>query len=279
MSIFFKASILKKKINPDDTLGIVPTMGSLHSGHASLIRKAVFENSLVIVSIFINPTQFENKEDLNNYPRSIDSDVELIKNISENILIYVPRSKDIYENSVAALSYDFGLVGRIMEAKYRTGHFNGVATIVEKLLLLFNPNKAYFGEKDFQQLHIVKLLVKQKKINTRIVGCPILRGKNGIALSSRNKLLNKKQIEAASFIHDQLTFARSLWERKSAKEIIKKIKSSFLEKNYFKLDYFDIRYENNFLNAKKKSKRKARAFVAVKIGEIRLIDNLQLDEL
>ena len=166
-----------------------------------------------------------------------------------------------------------------MEAKNRNGHFNGVATIVEKLLVLFKPDKAYFGEKDFQQLQIIKLLVKQKTIKTKIIGCPILRRNNGLAMSSRNKLLNNEDVNRGSYIFEQLQLAKSLWKKKSANEIIKKIKASFLEKNYFKLYYFDIRYEGSLLNAKKKSDKKARAFIATQLGEIRLIDNLLLDEL
>ena len=274
MSIFYKATILKEKINHTSSIGLVPTMGSLHAGHASLIYKAAKENNLVIVSIFINPTQFDDPGDLKKYPRSLDNDIKTIKSISEKILIYVPKPNDLYENSVVSLSYDFGLISEIMEAKHRRGHFNGVATVVEKLLLLFKPNTAYFGEKDFQQLQIVKLLVKQKKIKTKIIGCPILRRKNGLAMSSRNKLLTNEEINLASFIFEQLILAKSLWSNKSANEIIKKIEASFFKKNHFKLDYFDIRYENTLHNANKKSHKKVRGFIAAKFCEIRLIDNL-----
>lgn len=274
MSIFYKASVLKKKIDPTSSIGLVPTMGSLHAGHASLIHEAAKENNVVIVSIFINPTQFDDPDDLKKYPRSLDNDIKTIKNISEKILIYVPKTIDLYENSVVSLSYDFGIISEIMEAKHRRGHFNGVATVVEKLLVLFSPDRAYFGEKDFQQLQIVRLLVKQKKIKTKIIGCPILRRKNGLAMSSRNKLLTNEEINLASFIFEQLIFAKSLWKNKSASEIIKKIEASFFKKNHFKLDYFDIRYENSLLNAKKKSHKKVRGFIAAKFCEIRLIDNL-----
>ena len=166
MSIFQQATILKKKINPTGSIGLVPTMGSLHAGHASLIHEAAKENNVVIVSIFINPTQFDDPDDLKKYPRNLDSDIKTIKSISEKILIYVPKPIDIYKNSIVSSSYDFGVISEIMEAKHRRGHFNGVATVVEKLLVLFSPDRAYFGEKDFQQLQIVKLLVKQKKIKT-----------------------------------------------------------------------------------------------------------------
>ena len=279
MSIFYKASILKKNICSSVTVGLVPTMGCLHEGHASLIQKALSDNDIAIVSIFINPTQFENPDDLKKYPRNVERDIKIIKSISKNILVYIPKSYDIYKSSISASSYDFGIIGEIMEAKHRIGHFNGVATVVEKLFTLFKPDKAYFGEKDFQQLQIVKLLVKQKNIKTKIIGCPILRRNNGLAMSSRNKLLNNEEVNKASFIFKQLQLAKSLWKKKSANEIIKKIEASFLEKNYFKLCYFDIRHESSLLNAKKKSEKKARAFIATKLGEIRLIDNLLLDEL
>ena len=279
MSIFYKANVLKKNVSSSMTVGLVPTMGCLHEGHASLIQKAAKENNIAIVSIFINPTQFENLDDLKRYPRNIERDIKIVKSISENILVYIPKPNDIYKTSISALSYDFGIIGEIMEAKHRNGHFNGVATIVEKLFTLFKPDKAYFGEKDFQQLQIIKLLVKQKNIKTKIIGCPILRRNNGLAMSSRNQLLNNKEVIRASFIYEQLQLAKSLWKKKSAYEIIKKIKASFLKKNYFKLYYFDIRYEASLLNAKKKSDKKTRAFIATKLGEIRLIDNLLLDEL
>jgi pantoate--beta-alanine ligase len=149
-------------------IGLVPTMGSLHPGHISLIKKAISENILVIVSIFINPTQFENSLDLKNYPKKLDSDIKMLKRFSKSIIIYAPQVNDLYSRSVVANKYFFGSIEKTMEGTFRKGHFQGVATIVEKLLLIFKPTNAYFGEKDFQQLMIIRNLVIQKKLKLKL---------------------------------------------------------------------------------------------------------------
>jgi len=278
MIIFNQYSILNTLINKNQTIGLVPTMGSLHKGHMSLIERALSENEQVIVTIFVNPTQFEDPDDLRKYPENMDNDVKMIGNISPKVLIYAPESNDLYDSSIVSSSYEFGNIENIMEGKIRAGHFQGVATVVEKLLTVFLPTNAYFGEKDFQQLQIIKSLVRQKKFFTAIIGCPIYRDNNRLALSSRNSLLSKDERKKASFIFEQLKIAKSLWGDESAKTIIKRIENSFLINHHFKLDYFNIRFERNLLNAEKKSEKKVRAFIAAKFGKIRLIDNLALDE-
>ena len=278
MNVFNEALHLNSIINKKLSIGLVPTMGSLHKGHLSLIKKALVENDQVIVTIFVNPTQFDSSEDVENYPRNLHQDISMINSISSKILIYTPQSSDIFDSLVKSSSYNFGKLEKIMEGKHRPGHFQGVATVVEKLLSLFKPTKAYFGEKDFQQLLIIKSLVSQKKILTSIIGCSILRDTCGLALSSRNQLLTNDEFKNASFMFQQLTLAKSLWNENSISDIIKTIEKSFIKNKYFKLHYFDIRFNNNLQKVEYKSEKKARAFIAAKIGKVRLIDNLLLNE-
>ena len=279
MNIFRQHTNLNAFIDKNSTTGIVPTMGALHRGHASLIERALTENDQVIVTIFVNPTQFESSNDLKKYPKNLESDLKVIKNISKKIIIYAPESNDLYSEAIKSSSYKFDDIESVMEGKFRLGHFQGVATIVEKLLTIFLPTNAYFGEKDFQQLQIIRSLVDQKNLSSNIIGCSTLRDKNGLALSSRNSLLNDKEIKSASFIFEQLKIAKSLWGMESSKSIKQKIQNSFLNNHNFKLDYFDIRFEDNLLNAEKNYGKKVRAFIAVKFGKIRLIDNLALYEI
>ena len=278
MNIFRQHTNLNAFIDKNSTIGIVPTMGALHGGHASLIERALTENDQVIVTIFVNPTQFENYNDLKKYPKNLESDLKVIKEISKKIIIYTPESNDLYSKAVKSLSYNFDNIESVMEGYVRPGHFQGVATIVEKLLTIFLPTNAYFGEKDFQQLQVIKSLVNQKSLLSNIIGCSTLRDKNGLALSSRNKFLTDDEIKSASFIFEQLKIAKSLWRTEDPNSIKQKIRNSFTNNHNFKLDYFDIRFEDNLLNAEKNSGKKVRAFIAVKFGEIRLIDNLALYE-
>jgi len=186
------------------SIGLIPTMGALHLGHASLIKKALIENEIVIVSIFVNPTQFDNKDDLINYPKNIDNDIEKIKNLDSQIIIYNPTINDIYNNKLNVKNFDFGFIGSELEGHFRKNHFNSVATIVEKLFNLFKPNRAYFGEKDYQQILIIKSLKIKSNLNVEIISCPIIRDIDGLALSSRNSLLTKKERKIAPIIHKSL---------------------------------------------------------------------------
>ena len=278
MNIFSKYSLLNTFLNKNKTVGLVPTMGSLHKGHLSLIERALNENEQVIVTIFINPTQFQHPDEINKYPKNLELDFQIIKTLSPKIIIYAPESKDLYKSSIASSLFNFGNIEKVMEGKIRPGHFQGVATIVEKLLNIFLPTRAYFGEKDFQQLQIIKSLVFQKDISTKIIGCPIVRESNGLALSSRNSMLSEDGRKKAFFIFQQLNRLKSLWGEEKSGKIIKQIEKSFFTNPHFKLDYIDIRFESSLLNAEKKSGKKTRAFIAAKLEKIRLIDNLALDE-
>tara|TARA_B100001059_G_scaffold114928_1_gene115235 strand:- start:1811 stop:2650 length:840 start_codon:yes stop_codon:yes gene_type:complete len=257
-------------------IGLVPTMGSIHAGHISLIKKAISENILVIVSIFINPTQFENTLDLKNYPKNLDSDIKILKQFSKAIIIYVPEVNDLYSKSVVANKYFFGSIEKTMEGIDRKDHFQGVATIVEKLLLIFKPTNAYFGEKDFQQLLIIRNLVIQKKIKTKIIGCEIFRGKNGLALSSRNKLLDEHELKVAPILYQTLIEAKKLKNKLTPDEIIKYVEKKLSFFPSLSLEYFIIADEKSLTPIDNFNiNKKIRTFIAVKFGKIRLIDNLQ----
>ena len=261
-------------VNEVDSVGLVPTMGSLHKGHLSLIRRALCENEKVIVSIYVNPLQFNNSDELKNYPRDIKNDLQKLEALS-GILAYVPNDNDIYEKNEKKKKYNFGQFTKIMEGKMRPGHFNGVATVVEKLLTMFNPTNAYFGEKDFQQLILIKALVKEQKLKVNIIGCKTVREDDGLAISSRNKLLNKTERESASNIIRLLKKARQLYKSSTLKETkINIVKDAQMIKN-LNLEYFEI-LETSKLSGFLEQEGEIRAFIACKVGNIRLIDNITI---
>lgn len=265
-------------MSADESLGLVPTMGALHKGHASLVSKAITENDLVVVTIFVNPTQFDNQDDLKKYPNTLDADVSLLKSISKNIIVFAPTASEVYDNEVKSATYDFDGLDRVMEGEYRDGHFEGVATIVETLFRLIEPNKAYFGEKDFQQLQIIRKVVQSKNISLQIVGCPIVREEHGLAMSSRNERLPKKVRQEASFIYNTLQEAKKKFGTKSATLVSKWVYKQFEKHPLFKLEYFAIANSDNLNAIKRKQPNvKYRAFIAVYANDIRLIDNIALN--
>ncbi len=267
------ASLLEKK-----QLGLVPTMGALHKGHASLIKKAVSENDFVVVTIFVNPTQFDNKEDLQKYPKTLEEDLKLIHEISQGILVFAPSVEEVYKNKVQSKSYDFGGLENVMEGAFRDGHFDGVGTIVSTLLKMIRPNKAYFGEKDFQQLQIIRKLVEIEKLDVTIVGCPIVREPNGLAMSSRNERLSKTLRQEASLIYESLVTAKEKFGTKSAKDIEDWVIKQFEDHPDFRLEYIIITDVDRLLPiTKKQHDKKYRAFIAVYANEVRLIDNIALN--
>jgi len=260
------------------SIGLIPTMGALHLGHASLIKKALIENEIVIVSIFVNPTQFENKDDLINYPKNIDNDIEKIKNLDTQIIIYNPNINDIYNNKLNVKNFDFGFIGSELEGHFRKNHFNSVATIVEKLFNLFKPNRAYFGEKDYQQILIIKSLKIKSNLDVEIISCPIIRDNDGLALSSRNSLLTKKERKIAPIIHKSLLDVKNkIKSNQKIESIIFKIQNEFKSISPLKLEYLEIREALSLKKVNKiNSQKKYRAFIAARIGKIRLIDNIEL---
>lgn len=262
----------------DRTIGLVPTMGALHSGHISLVKKALSENDFVVVSIFVNPTQFDKKDDLEKYPRTFQKDVSLLKEVSENIVVFAPSVDEIYEGNVTSKSYEFDGLDKVMEGEFRNGHFDGVGTIVELFLRTVAPDRAYFGEKDFQQLQIIRKMAEIKDLPYTIIGCPIKREPHGLAMSSRNERLSKETREQADFIYSTLLAAKAKFGTKSAKEITDWVTSEFEQHPLFRLEYFEIADENTLTPALKiQDNQKYRAFIAVYADGVRLIDNLRLN--
>ena len=257
-----------------DSVGLVPTMGSLHEGHLSLIRKALSENEKVIVSIYVNPLQFNNVNDLKKYPRDIKNDLQRLETLSD-IIVYIPNDNDIYEKDIKKKKYNFGHFTKIMEGKMRPGHFNGVATVVEKLLRMFNPSNAYFGEKDFQQLILIKALVREQKLKVNIIGCKTIREDDGLAMSSRNKLLNNTERKSASHIIRLLKKARQLYKSSTLEETKRNILKDALMIENFNLEYFEI-LDTSQLSGFLEQEKEIRAFIACKVGNIRLIDNVTI---
>ncbi len=267
-----------EKRKKDHTIGLVPTMGALHSGHISLVTKALSENNLVVVSIFVNPTQFDKKDDLEKYPRTFEKDIELLKHVSDNIVVFAPTVDEIYEGKLESESYEFDGLDKVMEGEFRTGHFDGVGTIVELLLRTVAPDKAYFGEKDFQQLQIIRKMAEIKNLPYTIIGCPIEREPHGLAMSSRNERLSKNTREQADFIYNTLETAKAKFGTKSATYITDWVESEFKKHPLFDLEYFEIADENTLTPALKiQDNQKYRAFIAVYADGVRLIDNLRLN--
>ena len=258
-------------------LGFVPTMGALHDGHLSLLRQSIENNAISVISIFVNPTQFNNIEDLEKYPRTLEIDVAKVKTISDSIIIYAPTVEDIYEGQTISEQFDFDGLEKQMEGEFRPGHYDGVGTVVKRLFEIVQPTNAYFGEKDFQQLQIVKKLVQKLKLNVNIVECPIYREKNGLAMSSRNERLTENEKKEAALIYEILKSARSKFKSSSAVVISNWVEKTLQKYKFIQLEYFQIADESSLLPCLRKSKnKKYRAFIAVIINKVRLIDTISL---
>jgi pantoate--beta-alanine ligase len=261
------------------SIGFVPTMGALHNGHLSLVNNGLSENDFVVVSIFVNPTQFDNSEDLVKYPRTLEKDVTLLKTVSDHkIVVYAPTVEDIYGNNVKSQSFTFDGLEYEMEGAFRDGHFDGVGTIVKRLFEIVQPDRAYFGEKDFQQLQIIRKLVELHHLPLKVIGCPIHRASDGLAMSSRNERLTKEHREVAPFIYKTLNTAKTMFGTKSAQKVTEWVNKQFNNQPLLKVEYFIIADINTLKPLKRKSTKKTyRAFIAVYAGDIRLIDNIALN--
>ena len=269
---------LKENTDSTNTLGFVPTMGALHQGHLSLVELSLANNDLTVVSIFVNPTQFNNPEDLEKYPRNLESDVATIQTISEDVIIYAPSVNDIYEGNATSKSFYFDGLENQMEGKFRPGHFDGVGTIVKRLFEIVKPTNAYFGEKDFQQLQIIKKLVEKENFQITIVGCPIFREENGLAMSSRNERLSPNERNSAAIIFKTLQEVKQKYPSQSLSEIALWVNQVFENQPDFKLDYFEIANEATLQTTENKNQdQKCRAFIAVFVNNIRLIDTISLN--
>ena len=281
MKIFNKKLDLQQFLAPfyleKKAVGLVPTMGALHEGHLSLIQKALSENDIVVVSIFVNPTQFNNAEDLEKYPRNLSGDIKTIERLSQEVVIFAPEISEMYESTPKAISFDFGGLDKVMEGKFREGHFQGVATIVEKLFELVKPTRAYFGEKDYQQILIIKSMLEQRKLPITLVPCPIGREESGLAMSSRNERLSPEGRKQAAFIYSVLQEAQKLFTTASVAEVEAFVKEQFSQKEGFDLEYFTITKADTLEEVKeKKSSESYRAFITVYVEGVRLIDNIAL---
>ncbi|RVT79791.1 pantoate--beta-alanine ligase [Flavobacterium sufflavum] len=281
MPIFYGKAALIDFLNsiktPNSTIGFVPTMGALHQGHLSLMQQSLAENNNTVVSIFVNPTQFNNPEDLKKYPRTLEADTQKIAHLDANIIVYAPTVDDIYEGKTVSQDFDFDGLENQMEGKFRPGHFNGVGTIVKRLFEIVSPTNAYFGEKDFQQLQIVKKMVRKTHLDVNIIGCNIYREANGLAMSSRNERLSASEREKAAIIYQTLLEAKEKFETQNCDEVKKWVTEVFDSNSIFDLEYFEIADEETLLPCINQSKDKNyRAFIAVFVNNIRLIDTISL---
>lgn len=263
--------------NLNQSLGFVPTMGALHNGHISLIEASQKNCQITICSIFVNPTQFNDKKDLERYPRTPEKDIQLLEKANCNAL-FLPDAEEIYPKPEEKVNFDFGNLDKLLEGKYRTGHFNGVAQVVKRLFELVTPDKAFFGSKDFQQVLIVKALVNKLNLNVNIISCPILREPDGLAMSSRNTLLNEKERKIAGLIPKIMQAAKEIILTNDIAEAKQFVISEVSKEPLMNLDYFEICNPETLENIPKlKSNEKVVAVIAIFVGKIRLIDNLIID--
>jgi len=274
-SIFDLVSTLKDK---NKIIGFVPTMGAIHSGHLSLIEQAYEKCDVVVCSIFLNPTQFNNSQDYKNYPVSFEKDVELLEN-SNCTILFAPSVDEMYSKNKKSHSFDLNELDKHYEGEKRPGHFDGVCTIVSKLFDCVPADYAFFGEKDFQQLAIIKHLSKQLNVKTKIIGCPTIREDDGLAMSSRNKLLDKEQRQKASCLYQIMLKAKDMYKNKPIKEIIMLIEQFIAKEPTMRLDYVAISDAETLTPLiKKMSNKQAVLLLAVYFDNVRLIDNLILNE-
>ena len=261
------------------SLGFVPTMGALHNGHLSLIKQAIDENDHVVVSIYINPTQFDDKQDLYKYPYNLEEDIKILKTFkNDKLSLFTPSNFEIYGKNISKENFNFEGLDQYMEGKFRPGHFAGVATVVKKFLKVVRPNKAYFGEKDYQQLLIVNKLVELLKFPISIIGCPISRDENGLALSSRNSRMSMNDRLHASIIYKKLLLAKEQFFTTEIANIKATVQEFFLNDPKMELEYFEIVESDNLESISEINKNtKYRALIAVHISNVRLIDNIALN--
>lgn len=268
-------SFLKAKRDSGMSVGLVPTMGALHEGHLSLIRHARKDNDIVVASVFVNPVQFNNPVDLEKYPRTPEKDVAMLESVGCDA-VFMPSVEEMYPTKVED-HYDFGAIEHVMEGACRPGHFNGVAIVVRKLFEIVQPDRAYFGEKDFQQLAIISKLVKDYNINLEVVPCDIVREKDGLAMSSRNMRLNADERAIAPLIYKVLRETVADYETMSPAEMKALALKKYADIKQFDVEYVEIADETTLQTVTDwKDSEHARIFVALQLGPVRLIDNLRI---
>lgn len=266
-------SILSALKSKGKTIGFVPTMGALHKGHKALVDKASSENDLVVVSIFVNPTQFNNKEDLALYPRTLDADLALLQTI-ENGIVFVPNVQDIYPEKTSFKPFDLGILDKVMEGKHRPGHFDGVVHVVHNLFEIVEPTKAYFGQKDFQQLAVIRKMNAHYEFPIEIIACETLREVSGLAMSSRNMRLSEQEKKDALIIWNTLQFVKNNKAIYSPQDLVHKAKSYF-ETGNLVLEYLEIIDVESLQNSEDWNSQSV-CCIAAYCGKVRLIDNLLL---
>jgi pantoate--beta-alanine ligase len=258
----------------DKSIGFVPTMGALHNGHISLIQEATSACDVVVVSIFVNPTQFNKAEDLARYPKTLEADLFLLRGFT-NVVIFVPEVSEIYQNNVEPTKIDFDSMCERLEGKFRPGHFDGVAQVVEILFNIVQPSKAFFGQKDYQQVLVVKQLVNALQLSIEIIACPTRREINGLAMSSRNLLLTSEEIKAAEIIWKTLCFVQEKKDKHSIIEL-QKLAVDFFNEGNLSLEYLEIVNATD-LSPVKDWGQDCVCCIAAFCGKVRLIDNLVLN--
>ncbi len=256
-------------------IGFVPTMGALHQGHLSLLETSKKQCNITLCSIFVNPTQFNNTKDLELYPRTEESDLKMLEAVHCDVA-FLPNVEEVYPSGNIASPVNLKGLDKVMEGAFRPGHFDGVVQVVWRFFEEIQPDKAFFGEKDFQQLAIIKRLVKEKNSKIEIIPCPILREKSGLAMSSRNVRLSDSGRSQAAFIYSKLLEAKSASEKQLPAEIVESVKADFALRDTFKLEYFEI-CDIQFLQPVSSFTTPTRAFLATEIEGVRLIDNIALN--
>jgi pantoate--beta-alanine ligase len=269
-------AIIEQFKNDGKSIGLVPTMGALHKGHLSLVKNSISNNDITVVSIFVNPTQFNNPNDLASYPRMVDKDLELLQTVGCDV-VFAPEADDIYSKSETDSRFEFDFEGldKVMEGKFRPGHFNGVVQIVSKLFDLVRPDRAYFGEKDFQQLAIIRLMTRRYNLPIEIVPCPIVREDSGLALSSRNSLLKDNEKQVASHIYAVLNESRQFVPQTEVEELKQCVIAAIEQKPELKVEYFDIVDGHTLKSIGKWDESDyVVGCITVFCGNVRLIDNI-----
>ena len=260
--------------NPNHKIGFVPTMGALHEGHLSLITEAKTTNDIVVCSIFVNPTQFNDPADLEKYPRTIEADIKLLTHNNCDI-VFTPDVEDIYPNITSSYEIELNGLDMVLEGKYRPGHFKGVCMVVERLFEIVKPNHAYFGIKDFQQVAIIKQMVKERNLKVNIIACPIKRTSSGLAMSSRNTLLSDTEREDALAISKALFTGKTMYKNGSPINDIYAQMNLILEQSPLKVEYLEI-VDNTTLQSVTHLNDNCSICIAAYCGPVRLIDNIQL---
>lgn len=255
------------------SIGFVPTMGALHKGHISLVNNSVNSNDITVVSIFVNPTQFNNPADLKTYPRTMENDLEKLR-VANCDIVFCPEVNEIYPEQDTR-EFDFGYIDKVMEGKNRPGHFNGVGQVVSKLFDIVKPHRAYFGMKDFQQVAVIKKLIKILNFDVEIVACPIIRESDGLAMSSRNMLLTQEHRKNAPHIHGTLIKACKFASDKSVQELKEWVINEINSNPFLEVEYFDIVDDTELKPVKNWSEECIKiGCITVQAGNVRLIDNI-----